>query len=1018
MNLLKYYTECIEIESLEDFSFPSFKLGTDFITTGINQEWSSIDQPNITINPPPEFRRSLALGGTTTSIYYGWPLFCRPQQTRDGRSYSWIEPVFLLKVGFEQNGAHYDISLEKEWPRLNNKVISRYTDNIEERINVLDALGLADAENLPEEGLIHYWNALIEIYPELQIAENIDADNIINDDFSTIINQGFHNRSILITASTPRYSRQLLRELRLMAKPENVSKIPSTSLGSMIQAQNETQNNDFTLSQIAKLNRSQRNAVISAFNNKISVITGPPGTGKSQVVLNILSNAFEHNKTILFTSKNNKAVDVVCERILNKISFPINLRLGSRTASRDYTVEFLDLLDSVLSGGDRETIDTEFNRTKEAFEKSKKHYFELLDKLEKLVSVRNKINQIDKEIEKLEHLFKTSLIKKAKNVTFKKTTEFVDANTELKILESNEWPFLYKFIGFFDKTYPFKNIHSICKSLNNIIDDILNLPKDVDDKIGDYSTFIELFPDIQKYIELFNQISKNREYLNNNDINNISEQLEHIEDVYINDTISYYEWLGKKRMLDLTTAERQALTGYYSVVRQLSGEYPGHRAYAKLKEQQVVLFKKISKLLPVWSVTNLSAGGHFPFGNNCFDYVVIDEASQSDIASSFPLLFRAKNAIIIGDPQQLRHISSIRSQQNNRLMDKYNLIEENYLRFSYATQSLYHCARGSVGENNVTMLNEHYRSHFSIIEFSNREWYTGNLDIRTNYDNLIYPPEDRDHLEWIDVVGNVTRPNNSSALNTNEGDRVIEILGEIFALYGDRQPSVGIVTPFAAQSKYLKDKLIDLYDENFISEHFLIADTAHKFQGDERDIMIFSPVLSNGVNNNSPTVGFLRSTSNLFNVAITRARSILWVVGDKNKCINVGIPFLNNFVEYIENKHYNDIDLPYGEFQSPWEKKFFESLVAEGLDPQAQYRSGPYFIDIALPKNGNKIAIEIDGERWHTDLSGERLERDIVRDRNLYSMGWDINRFWVHDLKYDLSNCVKIIMDKVNGQAN
>ena len=170
-----------------------------------------------------------------------------------------------------------------------------------------------------------------------------------------------------------------------------------------------------------------------------------------------------------------------------------------------------------------------------------------------------------------------------------------------------------------------------------------------------------------------------------------------------------------------------------------------------------------------------------------------------------------------------------------------------------------------------------------------------------------------------------------------------------------------------------------------------------------KDIIIFSPVISQGVDNNSTTIGFLRSTSNLFNVALTRAKSILWIVGDKKKCVNSNITYLRNFVEYVEEEKYKDIDLPYGDFQSPWEKKFFEALVGEGFDPKAQYRSGPYFIDMVLFNDDKKIAIEVDGEQWHTDMTGERLERDIIRDRNLINMGWDVNRFWVHDLKYDMS---------------
>lgn len=141
------------------------------------------------------------------------------------------------------------------------------------------------------------------------------------------------------------------------------------------------------------------------------------------------------------------------------------------------------------------------------------------------------------------------------------------------------------------------------------------------------------------------------------------------------------------------------------------------------------------------SFSNLSIGGHFPLKPRIFDLLIIDEASQSDIASAIPLLFRAKNAVIIGDPQQLKHIPSISRAQDNRLMQKYDLIKDDYLRFSYSIQSLYHWARGIVSNDCVTLLNEHYRSHHSIIEFSNREWYNGYLDIRTNYDNLLYPPK-------------------------------------------------------------------------------------------------------------------------------------------------------------------------------------------------------------------------------------------------------------------------------------
>jgi superfamily I DNA and/or RNA helicase len=71
------------------------------------------------------------------------------------------------------------------------------------------------------------------------------------------------------------------------------------------------------------------------------------------------------------------------------------------------------------------------------------------------------------------------------------------------------------------------------------------------------------------------------------------------------------------------------------------------------------LAAQVANVMPGWAVTSLSAKGRVPFESGLFDLVVIDEASQCDIASVLPLLFRAKRAVIIGDPQQLRHISRL-----------------------------------------------------------------------------------------------------------------------------------------------------------------------------------------------------------------------------------------------------------------------------------------------------------------------------------------------------------------------
>ena len=1012
-NLLSYFIECVEIESFEDLSFPTFIQGDKFIPLEKENEWSASDTDQYKKQLPHKFRRNLALGGSSKTIYYGWPIQSNPQTTKNGNPYAWLSPVFILKVEYEQSDDGYIFKLVREWPKMNDRILKQLTSNLEEKVSILDQLGISETEDLPQEGLNEYWQKFINYFPEINLAETIDPNQKLEADFSNLINeQGYYNKAILFIANPPKYSKNLLKELKIL---NNKDLNTNTSLNVILEGNTKSQNeqNDFNPSMITPLNSSQRAAVKSAFNNRLTVITGPPGTGKSQVVLNILANAFEQEKSVLFTSKNNKAVDVVCEKILNKIDFPINLRLGAKTSDKDYTTEFLDLLDSALAGGNALDINRKYRTAKRIFEETKNNYFSELNKLDEIVDIRNKIDNLDQEIEKYENLIDNQdLLNRAQDVKFKKTDLISLAKEELQILNSDKWPFFYRVCKIFSNKFPYKKIYKYCEEYNQLTNNLLELPDDIVCDVEFYNKFIEKAVNFWNYIRIYNQISNLKEKLDNvseNKIESLSQNISNIEEDYIKAAIKYFETLGNKRMISLSQQERQALNNYYSVIKQLAGDYPGNKAYAQLKERQEKLFNKIVNILPVWSVTNLSAGSHFPLSDNSFDLLVIDEASQSDIASALPLLYRAKNVVVIGDTMQLQHISKIGDDQNNRLMSKYNLIENDMLGFSYTTQSLYKCARGLVIEDEIILLNEHYRSHFSIIEFSNSQWYSGNLDIRTNYDNLYMPPVEEENIEWIDIQGNTVRPNNRSARNTKEAEKVLDIMKEIIQLYSGERPSFGIVTPFSAQANHIEDKITDKYDEEFISEHFLIVDTAHKFQGDERDIVIFSPVISRGVSNRSSTVRFLQRTKNLFNVAITRARSLLWVVGDKRKCVNSGVGFLKNFVEYIEHKKYNDLDLPYDGFQSPWEKNLYESLVSLGHEPEIQKSAGPYFLDLALTMNGKKLAIEVDGEYWHTDISGQRLERDIVRDNNLEKMGWEVIRFWVHDLKYDLDNCIKRI---------
>ena len=145
----------------------------------------------------------------------------------------------------------------------------------------------------------------------------------------------------------------------------------------------------------------------------------------------------------------------------------------------------------------------------------------------------------------------------------------------------------------------------------------------------------------------------------------------------------------------------------------------------------------IVNILPCWAVTSLSARGRIPFEPAFFDLLIVDEASQCDIASVLPLLYRAKRAIVIGDPRQLKHISTLRRKQDEQLLARHG-IGDIGIDWSYSVNSLYGLASNLCRSEDVVRLKDHHRSHAQIIGFSNQHFY-GDLRVATRYENLRQP---------------------------------------------------------------------------------------------------------------------------------------------------------------------------------------------------------------------------------------------------------------------------------------
>jgi superfamily I DNA and/or RNA helicase len=236
-----------------------------------------------------------------------------------------------------------------------------------------------------------------------------------------------------------------------------------------------------------------------------------------------------------------------------------------------------------------------------------------------------------------------------------------------------------------------------------------------------------------------------------------------------------------------------------------------------------------------------------------FDYVIFDEASQVDLPSAAPALYRAKRAIVVGDPMQLTHVAGITEDIDKELAKIHGLSEYKPIyppRIRYCDVSLYRSAENSLVHKPILLTN-HYRSEDQIISLCNQAFYSGHLKIMTKLDYSRYPGSLPIGVHWIDCRGEVFKHPAGSRINQKEVERVNKVFQDLLPKISNTNLTVGIVTPYSRQQDAIAEIITKSTPPELIERHNVKVLTAHKFQGSEKDIMIFSLVLASQGNGNS-----------------------------------------------------------------------------------------------------------------------------------------------------------------------
>lgn len=264
--------------------------------------------------------------------------------------------------------------------------------------------------------------------------------------------------------------------------------------------------------------------------------------------------------------------------------------------------------------------------------------------------------------------------------------------------------------------------------------------------------------------------------------------------------------------------------------------------------------KKFQRIFPIVATTSISAH-KIGQPETYFDMVIMDEASQGNIAVSLVPIIRGRNLMLVGDPQQLSPVILLDAADNAKLRKQYGVTEE----YDYVQNSIYKTYLACDAVSGEILLSHHYRCHRKIIEFNNRKYYNNKLVIKSRN-------EEPQPLIFTDIPDDHTYYRNTAP---REAEEILR-----FAVQ-NADKRIGVITSFFNQKYYINDML----KKNEIGN--VSCGTVHAFQGDEKDVILFSLALTDKTG--TGTYGWLKNNKELINVATSRAKNQLIIFSSKKE---------------------------------------------------------------------------------------------------------------------------------------
>ena len=567
------------------------------------------------------------------------------------------------------------------------------------------------------------------------------------------------------------------------------------------------------------LNQSQKAAVENAFSSQISIIQGPPGTGKTQTILNIIANAVLNGQSVAVVSNNNSATSNVAEKLGKQDLAFITAFLGSRENKNTFLEQqqpYPDMTSWVLPQDERQKLT----------ERVKK----LRDELGEMLEARNRIAAIEQQrlLLEPEQTYFEEYYASCPNIE----QEFRSIRKFSSVKLSNLWLVFEEAANNLDFWGRTSVLFRFGKQALGLI------KRDAKEAIP---LLQHLFYE-KKQIELQAEKEGLEKKLNGYRFNERMDELRMLSmRLFKAELAKRYPWRSVRQRFEMRDfrANSSAFNSEYPVI-----------------------------LSTTYSIKGTLSTDHI------YDYLIIDEASQVDLATGVLALSCAKNVVIVGD---LKQLPNVLTEQTKRIADDiWNRGSFNEP-FCFTSHSLLSSAVAIWKDAPNVMLREHYRCHPKIAEFFNRKFYNGELIVMTE-----------DHGEPDALCMFRTVEGNHARGHLNQ--RQIDVIREeaLPKLEKTGHDDIGIITPYRDQVAAIQQQLGNRYE----------VATVHKFQGREKDAIILTSV--------DNTIGAFVDDPNLLNVAVSRAIKSLTVImsaNSENDKTNFG-----DLAKYIDYNNYAVID--------------------------------------------------------------------------------------------------------------